>query len=141
MPNLQRALPILLHMYTLTNCITSCPAGYECYTGAQYSCNAGYYSLAEDMACHLCPAGYQCPGGGTPIACGSGLYSEIGVSSCTSCPLGFTCSGGIKTKCGAGTYTPSNGAACTTCEQNYRCPDPKAHIACLAGEWAPPSST
>jgi hypothetical protein len=131
---------LLLLLYARAQ-ITTCAEGFDCTTGVAQA--SGYYSLDGDAACHPCPAGYQCPSGGTPVVCSDGAYSEYGISSCTACPLGYTCVGGIKTACITGYYTPSTGStSCSSCPQNNMCPDKKSAIACTgAGEWSPSGST
>jgi hypothetical protein len=53
----------------------------------------GYYSVAGNAACTICPAGSACssPSAG-PVACATGYYSVAGSATCTLCPAGYACS-------------------------------------------------
>ncbi|GMH59823.1 hypothetical protein TrLO_g3452 [Triparma laevis f. longispina] len=88
---------------------STCPAGFECDSGASpVACDKGKFS-SGDSQCQTCPVGHKCPGGTDKIACPAGSYQGLTSSekcigcekgkfqgedkqpSCLSCPEGYFC--------------------------------------------------
>jgi len=93
-----------------------CPAGTYSSGGAGSSCtpcDPGYYGVGASttgQCSGLCPAGYYCPSGSSPVSGSTARSPPV------PCPLGYYCPAGTGTVCGSGQYF-SNGR-CMTCSSS-----------------------
>ena len=71
----------------------------------------GEFSIAGQMNCTICDAGYYCPykDSNIQLPCASGYYSLGGQNICTACPAGYECNDSSQepVECVDGYYSPA----------------------------------
>ena len=102
----------------LTNCATSCSAGYYASGTSCSYCTAGNYCTGGTAAQAPCGTGRTSSAGATSSSsctCSSGTYGTNGLGTCTACPTYATCSGGTTFTC---TYPRTNNGSACVCPTN-----------------------
>lgn len=111
-------------------CDQKCPLNQRRNTGDGKGCDCTRAGFYEDgaKACHKCPTGHFCEGGGAKEACPARTHNNntesTAASACAFCP--------------AGTFTDSEGqAVCTPCPVGHYCPGGSAGMEAHKGGKVP----